>query len=261
MISATDMVDALAGLGVSSPPAMMVHSSVRAAVRVEGRTPIDKLETIVQALQTVAGNGNLVMPTFTYSFCEGRDFDLAASASTVGALTEYFRRRPGVRRTTDPIFSAAVAGEVAPEWEERLFGLQDVNCFGPSSVFAWLRELDAVLLFFGVGIEACTYLHHVEQRHEVPYRFFKDFHGVVHAADRDQDVTATYFVRPLDGSVEFNPERLEVALLESGRASEVTLADGPRLLVTTAREVERTAAERMTENPAFLLRSDLPAAT
>jgi aminoglycoside 3-N-acetyltransferase len=200
------------------------------------------------------------MPTFTYSFCEGRDFDLAGSASTVGALTEHFRRRPGVRRTTDPIFSAAVAGEVAPEWEERLFGVHDVNCFGSSSVFAWLRELDAVLLFFGVGIEACTYLHHVEQRHEVPYRFFKDFHGVVRTAERHQDVTATYFVRPLDGSVEFNPERLEAALLESGRASQVTLADGPRLMVTTAREVERTAVERMTENPAFLLHSDLPSA-
>ncbi len=254
MISAVDLADNFAELGIGSPGTLMVHSSVRACLRVDGATPTAKLETIVRALDEVVGDGVLAMPTFTYSFCNGEPFNLSRSPSTVGALTEYFRQLSGVRRTTDPIFSAALRGSVPPEWEESLLTVGDVDCFGERSFFAYLREVNATLLFFGVDLEACTFIHHVEQRHGVDYRYMKNFHGIVEDGEERAEATASYFVRPLDGDVDVFLRPLEAALLDAGLARTVAVPDGPRLLATDARSVEQVAVAELAKNPSFLLR-------
>ncbi len=255
MISSADIADNLAQVGVRSPPALIVHSSVRACLRVAGATVLDKLETIVEGLSHAVGAGALVMPTFTYSFCNDEPFEIAQAPSTVGFLTEYFRCLPDVRRTNDPIFSSAVRGPIPSEWEKRLFAISDVDCFGEHSIFSYLREVNASFVFFGVNLEACTFVHYVEQRHGVDYRYKKDFHGVVDDGSRRTPVTASYFVRPLDGSVEVFLRPLEDSLLAAGWARTITLPGGPQLLVTDARSIESLAVARMQDNPRFLLRS------
>ncbi len=195
------------------------------------------------------------MPTFTYSFCSDEPFDIAQTPSAVGVLTEYFRRLPGVRRTNDPIFSSAVRGAVPSEWEKRLFAISDVDCFGERSIFSYLREVNASFVFFGVELDACTFIHYVEQRHGVDYRYKKDFCGVVEDGGRRTAVRASYFVRPLDGSVEVFLRPLEDSLLAAGLARTITLPDGPQLLVTDARSIEALAVAQMQDNPRFLLRN------
>lgn len=252
MIAAGDIVATLRGLGVSGGP-LMVHADLRACLRVSGGNPLEKLETVESALVRLAGDGPLVMPTFTYSFCRGENYDPTWSRSVVGVLSEHFRHRPDVRRTMDPLFSAAVLGEVPERWE-RLFDVDDVDCFGPESMFAMLHELDATLMFLGVGIEACTFVHYAEQLHRVPYRQIKQFYGRVIEGGRRMPAVARYFVRPLDGTVEADFGRLERTLLDSGRAQTRALENGPTVTVTTARSVEKTVTEGLEQNPRFLLR-------
>jgi aminoglycoside 3-N-acetyltransferase len=259
-ISSADLAASLSALGIKAPAALMVHSDIRACLRVEGASPADKLRTIVRALHEVVGDGVLMMPTFTYSACNGQVFDVQSSPSTVGALTEYFRGLPGVRRTGDPIFSVAVRGELPLEWDQRLFSVADVDCFGPYSAFSYLREVDAAFLFFGVGMEACTFIHHVEQRHQVPYRYMKDFHGMVENRGTRSEVTASYFVRPLDGDVEVFLTPLEEALLASGRARGGPGGGGRGRPPTSASAIEEEAVQHLRRNPSFLLRRGHPVA-
>jgi aminoglycoside 3-N-acetyltransferase len=198
-------------------------------------------------------DGVLMLPTFTYSYCRGEDFDVAASPSTVGMLTDRFRERPGVRRTPEPIFSTAIRGELPAAWEERLFQVGDVDCFGEASVFAHLFEVDAKLVFFSVGFEFCTYLYLVEERLRVPYRYMKPFTGSVVRDGSSTPTTASYFVRHLDQDVENDFEPLAAELLRRGEARELKMDRGPRIMVVGARAVHDVAVERMAAEPDFLL--------
>jgi len=195
-----------------------------------------------------------MLPTFSYSFCEGEDFDVARTPSTVGMLTEHFRTRDGVRRTAEPIFSTAIEGPVPQPWLDRLEAVEDKDCFGEQSVFAYLWEVDAVLLFFGVGFEYCTYIYLVEQRQSVPYRWKKRFTGdVIGVHGVRTGVFADYLVRDLEADVvnDFGP--LADELRARGALAEHRIPKGPRLRAVRARQVAAVATEMMQANPDYLL--------
>lgn len=253
MISAADITAAVRGLGVRPDDALFVHSDVTRCIHVAGRRPADKLDTIVEGLAATVPAGALLMPTFTYSFCRGEEFEIDASPSTTGALTEHFRRTPGARRTADPIFSAALLGRLGAEWERALLTPGDSDCFGDRSVFGFLRARGAKLLMFGSGFGCCTFACHLEQRVGVPYRYFKNFSGVVRDGDRTWPTTARYYVRDLEADAVNDLSALERALLSRGRAAVEQLPDGPELFLTDAAAVLDVGAEHLRRDPRFLL--------
>jgi aminoglycoside 3-N-acetyltransferase len=253
-IGARDVESALRRLGVGRRDTLWVHAGLQTALGMAGTTPAAKVATVLEGLDRAVADGTLIVPTFTYSFARGEDYDLASSPSTVGVLGECLRRVPGVVRTADPMFSAAIRGALPPAWASRLLEIRDTDCFGARSVFAYLREADAQLLFLGVGLRYCTFVHHVEQRLRVPYRSFKDFAGTVRDGDRAVRTTARYFVRDLESDVESLFDPLADALLRSGAARRATLPRGPSLLLTSARAVEAEAVRRVADRPDFLLR-------
>jgi aminoglycoside 3-N-acetyltransferase len=254
MITAGHITEALADLGVRPQDNLFVHAGLQRCLTVAGRSREEKLATIVSGLRDAVPEGRLVLPTFTYSFCDGEAFDVEHSPSKVGMLTEHFRGLPGVRRTVDPIFSSAVQGALPPAWERRLFSVHDTDCFGDESIFAYLLESRAKLLFFGVSFEYCTFVYLVEQRLNVPYRYFKHFDGLVRSGTRIVPATARYFVRDLEGDVHNWLGPLAQALTETGRASSASLPRGPELFLTDAASVAEIAVERVRANPDFLLR-------
>jgi aminoglycoside 3-N-acetyltransferase len=251
---AGNVTSALRDLGVRPDDTLWVHSGLQTALRMAGATPAEKVSTLLDGLDRAVADGVLAVPTFTYSFTGGEDYDIARSPSTVGVLGERFRRRPGVRRTADPIFSAAFRGSLPGAWARRLFEIGDTDCFGERSVFAYLHEVDAKILFVGIGFAYCTFLFWVEQRLRVPYRYFKHFTGVVRDGDRVVATSARYYVRDLEADVESFFDPLADALVESGAARRATLSRGPSLLVASARAIEDEAVRRIRENPDFLLR-------
>jgi aminoglycoside 3-N-acetyltransferase len=254
VITAADIASALRDAGVEPGDTVYAHSSMQAAIRAEGASREGKMDTVLGGFEAAVGDGGVLMlPTFSYSYCRGEDFDVAASTSTVGMLTERFRSRPGVRRTPEPIFSTAVRGDLDPDWEQRLFRVGDVDCFGEDSVFAHLYEVDAKLLFFGVGFEFATYVYLVEERRRVPYRYMKAFTGAVLRDGERTETTAEYFVRHLDQDVENDFQPLAAEMLARGAATETRIPKGPRILVAGARAVHDVAMEGLDDNPDFLL--------
>lgn len=253
MITARDIAAALRGLGAGAGDVLFVHSDVRACLRVAGDTRDQKLDTICSGLEATVARGTLLLPTFTYSFCHELAFDRRQSPSTVGLLSEVFRRRPGVRRTADPLFSCAVRGPLPAPWEERLMQPADTDAFGSESVFAYLLEADARLAFIGLDVFWATLVHHVEQRERVPYRYFKDFHGEIVDGDERRASTARYYVRRLDGDFENHFPPLAEALHAAGLVAETRLPRGPELRVVGARDFAAFATAKLRQDPEFLL--------
>jgi aminoglycoside 3-N-acetyltransferase len=149
------------------------------------------LDTIYQAVRSL-GVPTLCVPTFTFSFCNGEDYDSARSKSRMGAINEYIRQRPEAIRSVDPLMSVVVVGEDR-EIAENL-GHEST---GANSTFDKLSRRQGVkFLFLGVGVGDCfTYMHYLEWVANVPYRYNREFTGKITHKGKSYEDTYILFVR------------------------------------------------------------------
>lgn len=142
-----------------------------------GKPPDDQdpCVVIMNAFEDVLGpKGTLVVPTFTYSFCKGEDFDPLTTPSNCGMFAEWLRCRPGTHRSEDPIFSVAAVGGRA---EELTTDVGD-ECFGLNSF--WGRFYRANGIICNMNFDAgSTFLHYAERYFNAPHRYDKLFTGTV----------------------------------------------------------------------------------
>jgi aminoglycoside 3-N-acetyltransferase len=152
----------------------------------------DELLTTIYQLLRGLRVPTLCVPTFTFSFCNGEDYDSTRSKSRMGALNEFIRRQPEAVRSVDPLMSVAVVGEDRDLAEN--LGHESI---GAGSTFDKLsRRPGAKFLFLGVGLGDCfTYMHHLEWVAGVPYRYNRAFTGKITQAGKTYEDTYQLFVR------------------------------------------------------------------
>jgi len=161
------IADDLRALGVRPDGVLLVHSSLRALGPVAGGA-----ETVVRGLLDALGpDGTLLMPALSYNHVTPAQpiFDVRFTPSNVGALPEYFRTRPGTRRSLHPTHSVCGVGKLAAEILGR--HAEDRTPCGPRSPFRLLPEHDGQILMLGCGLRPNTSLHGVEELSEPPYLF------------------------------------------------------------------------------------------
>ena len=248
-VSDIDFLDTLRSLGVSLGDTLFIHSDVMVFGRLIPESKDMLLPTIVKVFKEAVGpEGTIVMPTFSYSYCRKKPFDPLHTPSTVGALTNFFRQAPGVVRSTHPLFSVAAWGKN----KERMLRVGK-DSFGPESSFAVLRELNAKIVLLGVTFEACTFLHYLEQKHNVPYRFIKTFDGTfIDKEGREHEDSCTYFVRPLDENIDNDMTRITPHLREKKMVMERRLGNG-EISVVSANDLYVTGMRLLDIDPYYLL--------
>lgn len=165
----------------------------------------------------------ICVPTFTFSFCNGQDFDLNLSRSKMGALNEYIRKLPGSIRSVDPLMSIASLGE-----DKDLAEGIGHESIGKDSTFYKLHYRDNVrFLFLGTRPGDCfTYMHFMEKFLNVNYRYDRVFEGKITIGDKSYQDSFTLFVRyrnifPGQGSYAY-----EDILCERGIAKKRQLGNG-----------------------------------
>ena len=114
--------------------------------------------------------------------------------STVGDLTEYFRKLPDVLRSKDPNFSVAALGAKAEEFANANVS----DAFGPGSFFELLDHYNAWIACIACSMDRITFTHYVEQLLCVGYRYFKKFYYTVIHAGEISSGTQKYFARTLE---------------------------------------------------------------
>lgn len=165
-----DLVRDLRHLGVESGDILFVHSSFKNLGPVQGG-----VETVVCALEdSIGAEGLLLMPSFNLVEMEKRaeTWNLETTPSTVGWITEYFRRLPATYRSDHYSHavaargkdaSAFVAGHLRQEghespWDRKPWG----KTYGVHSPMYKAYQADAKLLMLGVDYTSSTYIHFVE---------------------------------------------------------------------------------------------------
>lgn len=168
-ISGADVEAALREAGIGAGDAVFVQAGMAAFGTIEGGA-----QTVIDALRRIVGEGGLItMPAFPLTgpalehLRRTPVFDARTDPSRMGAVSERFRRSPGVLRSVHPTHSISAIG---PGAEAVVAGHERAETpFGEGTPFARLRERGAKQVFFGSGVRAITMYHSFEVVREPPY--------------------------------------------------------------------------------------------
>ena len=194
----------------------------------------------------------ILFPTFTFSFPNGKDYDVKKSKSKMGALNEYVRRQPEAIRSLDPLMSVALVGD--KKYLATGVGRESV---GRDCTFDMLhREKGVKFLFLGTRPQDCfTYTHYIEWAAKVPYRYNRDFTGTIYADGGSYTATYKLFVRYKDvipGGNDFAD-----ILLSRGEAKKSALGDSEVWAVDEA-PAYNLLCEKIREISDYMLAASLP---
>jgi len=189
-----DLARVLADLPLSRGDVVFSHSNLGFFGRPDGVTGGKVIcEMFIAALfERIGPEGTLVVPTFTYSFPRREIFDVEASASGMGLFAETVRTHPAACRSADPCYSVAALGARAAE----LTAAAPENSFGERSFFERFLKVGGQVLNFNFDAGS-TFLHYVERRLKVPYRFDKSFRGILRERGVERPAVSTIWVRYL----------------------------------------------------------------
>jgi aminoglycoside 3-N-acetyltransferase len=166
MVTRKDVENAVRALGVTNEDILLVHSSLKSFGTVDGGADavIDGL------LDALSPDGTLVFPTLVqkdFSTAYER-WDKNVTPSDVGLITEVARKRKNAFRSDQATHSVSAIGKKAE------FLTNSHSSFGPrmhpygdfafshGSPWQKMYDLNAKVLFIGVGLESNTFHHFVE---------------------------------------------------------------------------------------------------
>lgn len=190
-ITDSQIRETLLQLGADQCDYLFIHTALSFGVPNPAFKRTELMEYLLQIFKGL-GVRNIIMPTFTFSFCNKQDYNPATSASKMGALNEYFRKQPDVIRSIDPLMSVALLGDDV----DLVKGVGHCSC-GENSTFDKLHHRENVkFLMFGPKIGYClTYMHYLEWLYGVDYRYNRTFVGNIQNGDKEWHDEYQLFVR------------------------------------------------------------------
>ncbi len=163
MLTKEQMIEQLRAIGMKRDMDVLVHSSLRRVGPVEGGA-----DMIIDALQETLGpEGTLMMSTVSGNVNrEQTVFHVSYTPSTVGALSNVFRKLPGVLRSLHPVHSIAAYGPRAMFYTEG--HLDCPTPWSPESPYGRIMRSGGFLLLLGTNFAANTCIHALEIEARVP---------------------------------------------------------------------------------------------
>jgi aminoglycoside 3-N-acetyltransferase len=188
------------------------------------------------------------MPTFTYSFCWNKVYDKKASISECGLLAELMWNDHEAIRSDDANFSIVAIGALAEYFTE----YSPKHSFGPDSF--WERFLEKKGKFVNLNFDAAsTFIHYVEKKIQVPYRYDKKFTGISIIDGKEVEREFVHYVYDLEkpnhepAFAKFHKRAEELGLVKK-----VNLGRG-QIVSITAQETYDLIEKELKTNPSFLI--------
>lgn len=249
--SAQDIGKVLSHLEVNLGDHIFIHSNLAAFGTLEGVRKSDELcENFEKELRNVIGpQGTIVVPAFTYSPSKDEVFDLNSSIKNMGIFSEWIRRNPSSTRSLDPFYSVAALGDHA---NELTTGAPE-NSFGEDCFFERFLRLNGKILNFNLDAGS-TFLHYVERRLSVPYRFDKTFTAKIVVDGKFSTTKSTIWVRDLlDPETEADFAKFDL-YCETNRILKRTPLGRGIVTCISARDSYRIVEEQIRSREDFLIR-------
>lgn len=242
------LLEALLSIGADQCETLYIHTSLSYGMP---NPDIKKKELLGELLHVIKclNVRTVCMPTFTFSFCNGKEYNPVESVSRMGVLNEFFRKQEGVIRSMDPLMSVALMGEDT----DLVKGIGHSSC-GACSTFDKLRHRENVkFLFLGPKIGDCmTYMHYLEWLYSVDYRYERIFRGKIAEGGKEYEDEYALFVR-YNGVVPNTASYIyEQRMYDSGIALTTVCGDG-HISIVGEKEASREYLKCLNENPYFFV--------
>ena len=174
-----------------------------------------------------------MVPTFNHGAAEV--FDVAATPSRNGAVTEALRKRREARRSVHPTHPYAAIG---PRAEDLTREHLEVLTFDARSPLGKLADMGGWVLLLGVGMNSNTAAHIGETIARVPCLGFGEFRRKIRASDGSIREAWSDVWRDGPCGIEWDP--LEDAMRAQGMIRDAKIGDADAHLMK-ARDVVETA--------------------
>ncbi len=152
------LIDLLIGLGIGPGDVLMVHSAWDGMrqLRAKPSEVIDLLESLI------GPDGTLLMPTSPpATLRDGRIvFDVVRSPSSLGLLSESFRRRPGVARSPFPMATVSAEGPRAFLFLRDFRAESGNTSYGKGSPYWEMGQQGGKVLVLGIDVVRTLTLQH-----------------------------------------------------------------------------------------------------
>jgi aminoglycoside 3-N-acetyltransferase len=251
--SRDDLRKAVSLLPIEAGDTVFSHSNLGFFGRCEGCGNQDDLcEMFFDAvMERIGPDGTLVVPTFTYSYPKGEVYVRESTPSKMGVFAEWVRNHKDSSRSMDPCYSVSAIGKKSTYISDR-FAL---NSFGKYSFFAKLEEHDGRILNFNFD-SGSTFVHYVERKLEVPYRFDKRFSGKSELSGVLYSTDNVIWVRYLHDGLVTNFEAFDSLARMHGLFHTAKLGRG-EMGVITAKATYDIISATLPKRPWFLCQAEV----
>lgn len=241
-----DIVKALKQVGLNREDSIFIHSNIGFFGKLKDCSDKDAYcKTFKECIFEVIGSeGTLVVPTFSYSFCNNQTFDKTKTESAMGLFSEYIRKDPSSIRSDDANFSVAAIGKNARKYTENV----PLYSFGENSFWERFLKMNGKICNFNLD-SASTFIHYVERLLKVPYRFDKAFSGI--SIEDQKEIQKTYYhfthdLRKLENNPDFT--KFDKKAKETGLVKISNLGRGQIICITAKETLELIKREISTDN-------------
>ena len=223
----------------------MVHSSVKSIGECENRG-----DTILDAFTDYMKDGLLIFPTHTWTTVgvKSNVYDPLTAESCVGVLTNLFCKRPNVLRSLHPTHSVAAIGSDAADFvsgeELTKSPCSKKGCYGK------LYDRKAQILFIGCDLSKNTFIHCIEECHNIPNRLSKEPYDFLIKKDDGLLACPQYRHDFVGGDVSRNYVRAESMLTESGAVAICKIGDADCILCDAVKTAD-VIGECLVREPNF----------
>ena len=130
-LSKKKIEDILKKLGIEKNDDLMIHGDAGIIYQYD----INKKKGFNLLFKTIekyiGKKGTILIPFFTYSFCEKKRFYKNSYKSELGIFTKMFTEKKNFKRTNHPIFSFLIKGKNLNYYNNAKLNI----CFGKNSIF------------------------------------------------------------------------------------------------------------------------------
>lgn len=214
----------LSKLGLKKGDVLLVHNSLF-NFGIPSDCKINEVPSkIFNELQsTIGAEGTIAVPTFNFDFCKGLPFNKQETPSkNMGVFSEFVRKYPQAKRSKHPMQSIAVVGSKT----DFIIENDTESSFSPDGPFDRLKALNGKILLLGADFNSVSMIHWVEEKYEVPYRYWKTFEGTYIDKNIPSEKSYKMYVRYMETNPLLKLYSIEKELIRTNKLLETQIGSG-----------------------------------
>ena len=244
-----DIVRSLKKAGVKKNDTILCHSDVQKfGVPKCGLNKTKIVKMFFRSFFKILGdNGTLIFPTFTYSFCNNEIYNPKKTYSLCGFISNNIKVIKKFTIYPDPNLSCIIYGK----HKKFLSTLVDKNSYGENSLFERFFNLKGKICNLNLDAGS-TFLHLLERKLNVNYRFDKEFEGKIIKNGKTIRDKFTIFSLYKSTKKESNFEKFTQYAIKKNYYKQSNLGRGKIGLISSA-NCFKILKEKIKKNKNFLL--------